>query len=330
VRELAYDRSRLERLRHGAVVARTEAAVFRVEGAGAVDCLQGLLTNDLVKPGQHSLVYGAMLTPKGMIVVDLWVIRQPERLTLIAPADARDAALELMRRQLPPRLAALTDVTGEVEVAWLAGGQGFSTLARSGLRPLPDAAGRVTTVACEPVPIVLALAHDAAPFTALAVGPREAVAAVSAALALAGAHPGAADDLEAARILAGWPARDAEIDERTLPQEVRYDEIGGVSYTKGCYVGQETVARLHFRGHTNRELRGLLWFDPHPLSGDVIMSGDRQVGTVRSVLALEDRRLGLAPIRREVEPGATVVAGGRDARVVPLPFGADELDATAA
>ena len=50
-----------------------------------------------------------------------------------------------------------------------------------------------------------------------------------------------------------------EIVEKTLVQEVRYDEIGGVSYTKGCYTGQETVARLHFRGHTNRELRGLRW-----------------------------------------------------------------------
>ena len=88
--------------------------------------------------------------------------------------------------------------------------------------------------------------------------------------------------MQAARILAGWPALGAEIDERTLPQEVRYDEIGGVSYTKGCYTGQETVARLHFRGHPNRELRGLWWRsdEPEPLNGGSrsVLSGEREVG----------------------------------------------------
>ncbi|HET8622512.1 MAG TPA: hypothetical protein VFM14_03025, partial [Gemmatimonadales bacterium] len=56
--ELAYDPDRLERLRHGAAVVRGEPAVFWVEGPGALTCLQGLLTNDLVKPGERSLVYG--------------------------------------------------------------------------------------------------------------------------------------------------------------------------------------------------------------------------------------------------------------------------------
>ncbi len=59
---------------------RTEPAAFSVTGMGALQCLQGLLTNDLVKPGDHSLVYGALLTPKGMIVVDFWVLRRPQRI----------------------------------------------------------------------------------------------------------------------------------------------------------------------------------------------------------------------------------------------------------
>jgi folate-binding Fe-S cluster repair protein YgfZ len=85
------------------------------------------------------------------------------------------------------------------------------------------------------------------------------------------------------------------------------------------------VARLHFRGHTNRELRGLIWASADPLADDEITQHGRTVGTVRSTLQLEDRTLGLAPIRREVEIGAEVVAGGRPARVVDLPFGAPEL-----
>ena len=108
---------------------------------------------------------------------------------------------------------------------------------------------------------------------------------------------------------------------------MRYDEIGGVSYTKGCYTGQETVARLHFRGHTNRELRGLAWREPGAPDGRGVLAGEKEVGTVRSTLTVDGRTLGLAIVRREVEPGTDVVAGGREARVVRLPFGGDELDA---
>jgi folate-binding Fe-S cluster repair protein YgfZ len=107
---------------------------------------------------------------------------------------------------------------------------------------------------------------------------------------------------------------------------VRYDQIGGVSYTKGCYTGQETVARPHFRGHTNRELRGLRWRRPDPLEGRTIHKGEREVGSVRSTLSLEDRAIGLGLIRREVGVGEELLAGGQPATVVALPFGAEDLD----
>src|SRR6185369_13808882 len=141
--------------------------------------------------------------------------------------------------------------------------------------------------------VLLGVAPERAPFAGLAVGATEALEAFTARLARAGAAEGTEDDLHAARVLAGWPRLGREIDERTLPQEVRYDEIGGVSYTKGCYVGQETVARLHFRGHTNRELRGLAWNGAEPLDGTAVIWRDKEIGTVRSTLALDDRILGL-------------------------------------
>ena len=123
-----------------------------------------------------------------------------------------------------------------------------------------------------------------APFGYLAVGPAELVASLRTNVHSHGAAIGDQDDAEAARILAGWPALGAEIDERTLPQEARFDELGGVSYTKGCYLGQETVARIHFRGHPNRELRGLEWEDAAPLEGMEIAGGGREAGRVRSTL----------------------------------------------
>jgi tRNA-modifying protein YgfZ len=323
--DLTLDRERLGQIRHGAVLVITDPAVFRVQGPGALTCLQGLLTNDLVKPGDNSLVYGALLTPKGALVVDYWVLRQADALTLVAPRSGHEASLDLFRRQLPPRLAKVVDLTGQARVAWLIGGRGFQTLAESGVG-MPESSGRVASVGGEVSPIALALAPEAAPFVALALGAEPAIAALSSRVISAGALPGDERDLHAARILCGWPALGAEIDERTLPQEVRYDQIGGVSYTKGCYTGQETVARLHFRGHTNRELRGLRWRRPVPLEGRTIHKGEREVGSVRSTLSLEDRAIGLGLIRREVAVGEELLAGGQPATVVALPFGAEDLD----
>src|SRR3954463_10543743 len=299
--DLRLDRDRLDQVRHGAVVVTSQPAIFRVQGSGALTCLQGLLTNDLVRPGDNALVYGALLTPKGAVVVDYWVLRQADTFTLVAPRSGREASLDLFRRQLPPRLARVTDLTEQARVAWLIGARAFQTLAESGIST-PEAAGRVASVGGEVSPVALALAPENAPFVALAVGAEPAVAALGSRLLSAGAVPGDERDLHAARILCGWPALGAEIDERTLPQEVRYDEIGGVSYTKGCYTGQETVARLHFRGHTNRELRGLWWRSDEPESSNggsrSVLSGQREVGSVRSRLAVDGRAIGLAVLRR--------------------------------
>jgi folate-binding protein YgfZ len=328
--DLCLDRRRLGALRHGAVLVSSPAAVFRIAGSGALTCLQGLLTNDLLAPGDGSLVYGAMLTPKGMIVTDAWVLRRGDTLTMIVPCEGRAQAQEIFARALPPRLARATDLTDELRVAWLLGERGFQTLAKSGIGA-PEAAGRVAEAGSDGDAVLLALAPEGAPFAAVMVGPVPAVEPLIRRLTAAGARPGDEQDRQAARILAGWPGLGTEIDERTLPQEVRYDEIGGVSYTKGCYTGQETVARLHFRGHTNRELRGVRWLGTTPdlrgtAGGREVRAGDREVGTLRSTLTVDDRAVGLALIRRETVVGSEVLAGGQPATVTALPFG-DELDA---
>jgi tRNA-modifying protein YgfZ len=323
--DLALDHPRLTRTRTGAIAVTSEPAIFRVSGPGAIGCVQGMLTNDVGKPGDDSLVYGAFLTPKGMIVVDAWLIRQADALTIIVPAEGHAAAAGVFQRQLPPRLARVTDLTGQARVVWLLGEHAHQILVRSGIGT-PDSPGRVLSVGGDLSPVAVALAPEPAPFTGLMVGMAPAIETLAARLTSAGADAGDENDLRIAWLLAGWPTLGVEIDERTLPQEVRYDEVGGVSYTKGCYTGQETVARLHFRGHTNRELRGLRWQESGPLEGRAVLRGDKEVGAVRSTLALADRRIGLATIRREVDPGDTVMAGGIEARVVALPFRPGELE----
>ena len=310
--------SRLSCLRRGAVVVGEDSAVFGVTGPGALGCLQGLLTSDLVAAGDGSVVFGAVLTPKGMIVSDLWVLRLGEKFTLLAPRCAHKTVGHLFEHSLPPRLARVTDLTGAWSAVWLLGAAAPERLARATGRAVPGP-GRVLGSAPDDA-LLAAGGPAAAAFSVLLLGPAAQVEGALARLDTAGGHRGDPADLAAARLLAGWPTLGREIDEKTLPQEVRFDEIGGVSYTKGCYTGQETVARVHFRGHVNRTLRGLVFEGPERPEERTLISGGKEAGAVRTTLALDDRVLALGTLRREVPEGAEVTAGSRPGRVVPLPF----------
>ena len=159
------------------------------------------------------------------------------------------------------------------------------------------------------------------------IGPPRVIDTLWTALVRAGATPSDGEAFDIARIEAGRPEWGIDIDESTLAQEANLDELGAISYTKGCYTGQETVARVHFRGHVNRQLRGLRFGEgPLPPRGAPISSADgRAIGEVRSVAV--SPRLGgvaLAMIRREIDPGASLSCGPPEAAttatVTALPF----------
>ncbi|HUL48891.1 MAG TPA: hypothetical protein VLT79_02630 [Gemmatimonadales bacterium] len=308
-------------LRTGAIVARDDAAVVALSGPGAVTCLQGLLTNDVEKPGDGAFVYGAMLTPKGMIVVDGWAARHETTVTFTIPAEARPRAMAILTRSVPPRLARLEDRSPELAVLRLAGPAALERWTELNEFPVP-APGRSDI---RPHGWEIARPPDGAPFVLQVTAPRSAAADLEARLATVGVRVANRAVLETARILAGWGKVGAEIDEKTIPQEVRFDELNGVSYTKGCYTGQETVSRLHFRGHVNRYLRGLLFDDAPGDTTSGVTQQDRDVGRVTSLVWLPEavprgRWIGLALLRRDVEPGTMARAGNADVRVVALPF----------
>jgi folate-binding protein YgfZ len=142
-----------------------------------------------------------------------------------------------------------------------------------------------------------------------------------------GATPAGLGAWEIARVEAGRPEWGIDIDDSTIPQEANFDELEAISYTKGCYIGQEVVARVHFRGHVNRHLRGLraASVDAPPTGAQLIDDAGTHVGDVRSAVA--SPRLGgiaLAMVRREVTPGMSVNAkwenGERRVDVTLLPF----------
>ena len=325
----------VDQLRAGAIVARADVAVIDLTGPGAVACFQGLLTNDIEKPGDAAFVYGALLTPKGMMVVDGWAARLGSRVRYTVPAEGREPALQILERSVPPRLARPSDRTTDTAVLRVAGAHAVAVLGAAGVAA-PHAANHAVETAVGDASLEVARSGDLAPFVFQITLAGERIDAVQRRLIDAGAHAATPEALELARILAGWPRLASEVDEKTIPQEVRLDEIGGVSYTKGCYTGQETVSRLHFRGHANRQLRGLLFdADPPatPASGwSAVTHEERDVGRVTSIAWLPDgggsvlgQWIGLAMLRREVPVGATVRAAGREARVVDLPFDAPRV-----
>jgi folate-binding protein YgfZ len=142
-----------------------------------------------------------------------------------------------------------------------------------------------------------------------------------------GATPAGLGAWEIARVEAGRAEWGIDIDDSTIPQEANFDELDAISYTKGCYIGQEVVARVHFRGHVNRHLRGLraASTDPPPQGAQLIDDSGNHVGDVRSSVA--SPRLGgiaIGMVRREVEPGTSLNAkwenGERRVDVTMLPF----------
>jgi len=304
----------------GAVVAPADVAVLDISGSGAVACMQGLLTCDIEKPGEGSFLYGGLLTPKGMMITDLWAGRGTGNVTLRVPAAGVEPLRTVLEHSLPPRLARLTDLTAEHAVLRLAGPRVREVADEAGLAV--PAEGRIASAVGGGMLAVIARPPESGPFGLEILTSRVNLDAVRDRLCAAGAVRGSRVALDVARILAGWAARGAEIDDRTLPQEIRFDELGGVSYTKGCYVGQETVARLHFRGHANRALRGLAWDDAPDPSDPVVIQDDKPRGRVTSLVwvAALERWLGLGLLRREVDDDAPVLACGQPAMVMPLPF----------
>lgn len=289
----------------GCVVVLEPATVLQIQGPGADQCLQGLLTADILAPGPGSLSYAALLTPKGMIVADYWCLRRAEDYLLVADPAARAPSLERLGRSLPPRLARLTDRTGELVVAWVLGARAGAVLELV-MGPLP-APGKVLSGLFEGDPVTLATPAAArAPFRHLVVLTAAAADELGKRLASRGAVIGDRTDLRLARVAHGFPTLGAEIDDKTMPAEVDFDALDGVSHRKGCYVGQETVARLHFRGHANWLLRSISIDGPASVPATIEQDGKpvARVGTL--VETGTGPVVGLAKVRRELEPGARV------------------------
>jgi folate-binding protein YgfZ len=293
---------------------RSERGKLIVSGSEAAEYLQGQLTNDVeaLSPGDGQ--YAALLDRKGHMQADMRVLRiSTEEVWIDTEPEALAAARSHLDMYKIGREVTVVDLTGERAMLSLIGPRSVEIASTP---VLPENA-------CEAV--------SAAGVDCLAVGTAAGIDLIAKsgeaerlreALTGAGAVEVGPEAAEVVRIEAGAPRFGAEMSAETMPAEAGIVERA-VSFTKGCYIGQEPVARLHYKGRPNRRLRGLELSAP-TAPGESLRLGEKEVGRIGSACVSPARGpIALAIVRREAEPGAELVVGedGVTARVVDLPFG---------
>ena len=319
-------------LRTGALlVDRSYRSRTIFPGVHARAVLTGLVTNDILALPPGAGCYACALTAKGKIVTDLRVFAREQDILVDVPPRSAIAWSDMLRKYVNPRQVKIQDASAELSHLGVYGIESRAFIAEAtGVEPerladLPPY-GHVevplddSTVLIARVPDLILEGYE----LFVRAGAAEAL---SQRLVSAGARPGGLEAFDIARVESGRPEFGVDMDEATIPQEANMEELHAISFTKGCYTGQETVARVHFRGHVNRHLRGIRHANDAPIPPGATLEDPtgKNVGDVRSSLA--SPRLGgiaLAMVRRETDLPASVTArwegGSCEAMIYALPF----------
>lgn len=260
--------------------------VFILSGPDRKSFLQGLVTSDVksLAPGRE--LPSCLLTPKGKLQSHFWTYEQGETLLLACPPETAGALRAGLEKVIRLSESQLEDGSGRWSVYWKAPEPSdllslpFSALGRPGWLVLVEPSSR-------------------------------------AAFEAASGRPLSDAELERRRIESGWPRFGVDMDSDTIPLEARLD--AAISYTKGCYMGQETISRIHHMGHVNRLLVGLRFEGQPPAAPAPALHEGAEVGRLSSACETSGGGLGLATVRVEqATPGVRLFAAGRGAVVVDL------------
>ncbi|HTU15835.1 MAG TPA: glycine cleavage T C-terminal barrel domain-containing protein [Solirubrobacterales bacterium] len=292
---------------------RADRFSLTVSGTEAAEFLQGQVTNDVEGLGVGEGCYAALLNRKGHLQADMRILHVADGEFWIdtegtaGPRVLKHFSMYKIGRQVEAEAADRRILSlvgpGAIEVAGLAPGDEY------------DSTG-ATIAGSECVVVATDLGLDV-------IVPGQAADAVIAELESKRAIPVSADAVEILRVESGRPRFGKEMTEASMPAEAGIVEKA-VNFTKGCYIGQEPVARLHYRGKPNRHLRGLRFSGPVE-AGSTVRLGERDLGAVgTAVLSPATGQIGMAILRKEAEPGSTVVVETNgseiEAEVVELPF----------
>ena len=308
------------------------SGTFELKGDDRARFLHGMVTNDIKALTPGAGCYAAFLSPQGRMITDLRVFCCEESLILSTEPAGREKLGPSLRKYIIGDRPLFLDRSEEMALLSLQGPKAGSLLAK---------------VLSEP----RMLEHPYAHFETVLAGARIRICRVNR--TLAGGYdfmverqalpsvwdlilengkegevqPVGFESFDAHRIEAGVPWFGLDMDENTLPIEAGLEK-SAISFNKGCYIGQESVARITYRGHVNRKLAGLRLSGSHPASkGDKISKDDREVGWITSSAysPMLNTAIALGYLRREVlEPDTAVIIEHGDERrngqVTPLPF----------
>jgi tRNA-modifying protein YgfZ len=292
---------------------RSDRGKLALSGADAAGFLQGQVSNDVEGLASGAGCYAAFLTPKGKMLGDVRILNAGGELLLDTERVALQALFNMIRRFSIGYQVELHKRTVESGLVSLIGPDAAAVAGAEALPSqehahIPLSIGGIQARAIR-TDVGLDLLYDAPDTEGL-----------RAALEEAGAVAVGEAAAECLRVERGRPRYGIDLDDTVIPQEAGLNERA-VSFTKGCYVGQETVARLFYRGKPNRQLRGLALSGPAE-AGDELMFEGRAVGKLTSVgQSPRFGAIGLALVRREAPPGSTVTLGdGTAGQVTELPF----------
>jgi tRNA-modifying protein YgfZ len=291
-----------------------DRASLLVGGSDAAEYLQGQLTNDTEALEPQGGCYAALLDRKGHLSSDMRVLRlESGELWLDLEPGPAEAVLNHLRTYSIGREVEIDDVTERWAIVSLIGPRAGELSGFEGLGPEhaqrfrqwdgTDVLGVATDVGID----LIVKAEDAA--------------TLEDALASAGAVRVSDDAAEIIRVESGRPRFGLDMSSEHMPAEAGIVERA-VNFEKGCYIGQEPVARLHYRGKPNRTLRGLRLSAPAS-HGDALFLGDREVGAIGTAcLSPAHGPIAVAIVRREAAEGEqlSVGDGSTTAEVVELPF----------
>ena len=286
------------------LVDRSDRAKLVVRGTEAAEFLQGQVSNDVEGLAVGQGCYAVLLTHKGKLRTDLRVLRGDDWIWSDAEAIGLAPLVHTVKTYSLGRDVSWEDVSAQRAILSLIGPR-----ARERLDSAPPDAEHSFVEGEHGLYVATDLGVDVICAAEDAEGVRQAL----------GVEAVSDQAAECLRIESGRPRLGLDMDGETMPQEAGINERA-VDFEKGCYVGQETVARLHWKGRPNRHLRGLRLSQPAE-RGDEVKLGDRVVGRVGSVCVSPSfGPIALALVRREASPGDTVTVGGARAEVVELPF----------
>ena len=310
------------------VLDRTDRAYLTAAGPDARRYLHAMVTNEVkaLEPGQGC--YALQLNAQGQILADLYLLAMEDHLLLETDWSLKEKLRTVLEKFIIADDVELADRSDQLAALAVEGPRAGELLRAAGAGVVPGAEFNHAWVELQRTPVlVVRLSETGEEGYRLIFAVEYAQNLWDALLAAQKAMPwkpvGHAA-FELLRTEAGIPRYGAELDEHTLVQEADL-EARAISYTKGCYLGQEIVERVRSRGHVNRKLVGLSLSDgPLPPRGAKLAKDGKNVGFITTAIESPTlgRRLALGYVRREfLAPGATLaVEGGGAAEVVPLPF----------